>query len=149
MEIELSSFLKADLSLDQHLLHPTASTMPARSSTTWSPLLFSLATLLLFNLNFASASPSSPRAQSTSSPPIVHLPYATVSGYYNSTSNLDVFSSIRYAAPPVGENRWRIAQSPKDERGKGTVDVSKYPPRCPQATGVSPYLFSLQTHPRD
>lgn len=38
--------------------------------------------------------------------PMVHLPYATYTGFHNTTSSLDVFLGIRYAAPPTGNNRW-------------------------------------------
>ncbi|KAJ9113208.1 hypothetical protein QFC22_006047 [Naganishia vaughanmartiniae] len=74
--------------------------------------------------------PSTPE----SSDPILSLPYATYKGYHNTTSQIYQFRSIRFAATTTGENRWRAAQPPADERGLGMQDASDWPKQCPQAT---------------
>lgn len=70
----------------------------------------------------------------TSSDPILSLPYATYQGYHNTTSNLYIWKSIRFAADTSGANRWREAQPPADERQAGVQDATQWPSQCPQAT---------------
>ncbi|KZP04542.1 alpha/beta-hydrolase [Athelia psychrophila] len=70
--------------------------------------------------------------------PMVHLPYATYTGFHNTTSSLDVFLGIRYAAPPTGNNRWRVAQAPSDVRDQGVLNATVYPPQCPQGSSATP-----------
>ena len=69
----------------------------------------------------------------------VDLGYSVYQGYYNATSDLDLFLGIRYAAPPTGQNRWRKPQAPATNRTQ-TIPALEYPWRCPQS-GNSPYLF--------
>lgn len=71
---------------------------------------------------------------SNPSEPILSLPYATYQGYHNTTSNLYVWKSIRFAADTSGSNRWREAQPPVDERNGGVQDATQWPSQCPQAT---------------
>lgn len=71
---------------------------------------------------------------SNSSDPILSLPYATYQGYHNTTSNLYVWKSIRFAADTSGSNRWREAQPPADQRQAGVLDATQWPSQCPQAT---------------
>ncbi|ELU42444.1 COesterase domain-containing protein [Rhizoctonia solani AG-1 IA] len=61
----------------------------------------------------------------------VKLPDATYSGYHNSTSGLDVWLGVRYAAPPVGELRWRAAQSISE--GNGVINSTTMPVQCIQS----------------
>ncbi|KAF8675147.1 DNA polymerase A domain [Rhizoctonia solani] len=61
----------------------------------------------------------------------VKLPDATYSGYHNSTSGLDVWLGVRYAAPPVGESRWRAAQSISE--GNGVINSTTMPVQCIQS----------------
>ncbi|KAL2811858.1 Alpha/Beta hydrolase protein [Aspergillus granulosus] len=73
--------------------------------------------------------------------PIVNLGYATYQGYHDSTSGLNVWKGIRYAAAPVGKLRW---QSPQEIRPQGrsqrVIPAVDQPPICPQsgATGTPP-----------
>ncbi|CAE6460717.1 unnamed protein product [Rhizoctonia solani] len=61
----------------------------------------------------------------------VELPDATYKGYHNSTSGLDVWLGVRYAAPPVGELRWRAAQPIR--KGSGAVNATTMPVQCIQS----------------
>ncbi|KDN43735.1 hypothetical protein RSAG8_05925, partial [Rhizoctonia solani AG-8 WAC10335] len=61
----------------------------------------------------------------------VKFPDATYVGYHNSTSGLDTWLGVRYAAPPVGDLRWRAAQSVV--KGNGTVNATTMPVQCIQS----------------
>lgn len=61
----------------------------------------------------------------------VKLRDATYVGYHNATSGLDVWLGIRYAAPPVGDLRWRAAQPVG--AGKGVVNATTMPMQCVQS----------------
>lgn len=96
----------------------------------WSLIVFSLQLLSLVNGNpIARNSESSPTPD-----PILSLPYADYRGYHNATSNLYIFKSIRFAADSSGQNRWREAQPPVDQRLEGIQDATQWPKQCPQAT---------------
>lgn len=55
--------------------------------------------------------------------------YSRVEGYFNPSTALYTFRGIRYAEPPIGENRFL---RPKLKRLKGDVDARKNAPPCPQ-----------------
>ncbi|KAI3340328.1 Alpha/Beta hydrolase protein [Ustulina deusta] len=63
--------------------------------------------------------------------PIVSLGYATYEGYYNGTYDLNIWKSIRYAAPPTGNRRWQAPEPPLQESSVVTPAVEQ-PPLCPQ-----------------
>ncbi|KAI0873869.1 alpha/beta-hydrolase [Hypoxylon argillaceum] len=63
--------------------------------------------------------------------PVVDLGYATYEGYFNDTYNLNIWKSIRYAAPPTGHRRWQAPQAPLSDDGHITRAVDQ-PPLCPQ-----------------
>ncbi|KAK3381983.1 inactive carboxylesterase 4 [Podospora didyma] len=70
-------------------------------------------------------------------PPLtVDLGYSLYTGVYNSSSELNVWKGIRYAAPPLGALRWQSPQSPSVDRR--VVLASSLGPACPQ---------SLPSHP--
>lgn len=95
---------------------------------------------------------------SNATSPVVDLGYEVYEGYYNSTSQLNIFKghvpselrlcrmilmgsrwlighvmrSIRYAAPPTGRLRWRRPQPPAENRCV-ILSATEYPPRCPQS----------------
>ena len=65
---------------------------------------------------------------------------------FNETGNFYNFSNIRYAAPPTGENRWRVPQAPAQDRSAVQTGL---PDRiCPQAyptwlETIAPQFLSL------
>lgn len=61
----------------------------------------------------------------------VDVGYEVYEGYYNASFGLNTWLGIRYAAPPVGENRWRAPQQPVDNRDE-VLQADAIPPRCPQ-----------------
>ncbi|CCU76018.1 unnamed protein product [Blumeria hordei] len=63
--------------------------------------------------------------------PTVDIGYAVYRGYYNHTTDLNVFNGIRFAAPPTGALRWQRPQEPQTDRTTHTA--RDYAPRCPQA----------------
>ncbi|KAI1132223.1 Alpha/Beta hydrolase protein [Nemania abortiva] len=65
------------------------------------------------------------------STPVVDLGYASYEGYYNDTYDLNIWKSIRYAAPPTGSLRWQTPQPPLYDGGYITRAVDQ-PPLCPQ-----------------
>ncbi|KAI5890825.1 alpha/beta-hydrolase [Schizophyllum commune H4-8] len=71
--------------------------------------------------NFTSVSPG----------PTVDLGYATYEGAFDSTFNITEFLGVRYAAPPIGNLRWRPPHPPSHE--DGLRQAASQPPMCPQA----------------
>ncbi|TDZ73390.1 Lipase 2 [Colletotrichum trifolii] len=64
--------------------------------------------------------------------PTVELPYGRYEGVHNSTTNLNIFRGIRYAAPPIGNLRWQPPQPPRPSNASITPAVDD-PPHCPWA----------------
>lgn len=61
----------------------------------------------------------------------IKLSDATYTGYHNATSGLDVWLGIRYAAPPLGDLRWKTAQAVG--AGKDVVNATTMPLQCVQS----------------
>jgi para-nitrobenzyl esterase len=61
---------------------------------------------------------------------VVETTYGPVRGV--DRGNVKVWKGVRYAAPPVGDMRWRAPQPP--EPWTTTMDASRYGPVCPQPT---------------
>ena len=79
---------------------------------------------------------ATPKRQSSSSSNNslqVDLGYEIYQGYHNSTSNLDIWKGIRFAAPPLGEYRWQAPYPPAQNRSN-VIDASDYGPICPQTS---------------
>ncbi|KAK6953882.1 hypothetical protein Daesc_003844 [Daldinia eschscholtzii] len=81
--------------------------------------------------------------------PTVDLGYATYQGSYNESYDLNIWKSVRYAAPPVGKLRWQAPQPPVWNNTKVTPAVDQ-PPLCPQtgAYGV-PDSYGFISAPGD
>ncbi|KAL2832860.1 alpha/beta-hydrolase [Aspergillus cavernicola] len=65
--------------------------------------------------------------------PLVNLDYGSFQGKYDETYNLSYFRKIPYAAPPVGENRFRGPQPPS-VIDNGIYDTDQAFDMCPQRT---------------
>jgi len=63
-----------------------------------------------------------------SSPTVIQTQYGALRGV--ATGNLYAFRGIPYAAPPVGNLRWKVPQAPT--AWKGVRDASKFGNVCPQ-----------------
>ncbi|KAL7956580.1 Alpha/Beta hydrolase protein [Trichoderma compactum] len=80
--------------------------------------------------------------------PRVDLGYAVYEGLYNATTDLNMWKSIRYAAPPVGKLRWQAPQEPpKATTPNRLVQAVDQPPWCPQsgAFGV-PLVYGFNSN---
>ncbi|PTB62248.1 alpha/beta-hydrolase [Trichoderma citrinoviride] len=83
--------------------------------------------------------------------PRVDLGYAVYEGLYNATLDLNIWKSIRYAAPPVGNLRWQAPQEPPQATTPNRlVSAVDQPPWCPQsgAYGV-PSVYGFNSGPGD
>ena len=60
-----------------------------------------------------------------------------VEGLPGGNYTVSVFKGIPYAAPPVGENRWRAPQPA--ENWEGVYQAFKFKPMCPQAKPGTPW----------
>src|SRR6201993_4599105 len=65
-----------------------------------------------------------------SSSTVVETRYGPVRGV--DRGNVKVWKGVRYAAPPVGDLRWRAPQSPQP--WTAIADASRFGPVCPQPT---------------
>ncbi len=63
---------------------------------------------------------------------VASLDYGTFKGAYSSTYNISYWRKIPFAAPPVGENRFRAPQPPVPING--TYDSDQPFEICPQRT---------------
>ncbi|KAI0153017.1 alpha/beta-hydrolase [Xylariaceae sp. FL1272] len=72
------------------------------------------------------------KASSSNASRIVDLGYATYEGYYNDTFQLNIWKSVRYAAPPVGNRRWQAPSPALYDNDRITPAIAQ-PPLCPQS----------------
>ena len=68
----------------------------------------------------------------TSRPPTVDLGYATYTGTHLPGASQNEFLGIRFAAAPVGKNRFRAPQPPPPQ---GHQNATAFPPVC-YGTGI-------------
>ncbi|KAK7951932.1 carboxylesterase [Apiospora aurea] len=64
---------------------------------------------------------------------VAYLDYGTFQGVYNAEYNISYWQKIPYAAPPVGENRFRAPQPPQPV-GEQVYNSSQPFDMCPQRT---------------
>ncbi|KAK4034516.1 alpha/beta-hydrolase [Parachaetomium inaequale] len=64
-------------------------------------------------------------------PLLVGIGYGVYNGVYNSTTGLNVWKGIRFAASTSGSNRWQPPQPPGINRT--IVQATTFGPKCPQA----------------
>lgn len=67
----------------------------------------------------------------------VDLGYEVYQGYTNSTSGLNIWKGIRFAAPPTGSNRWQAPQPPTSNR-TSVISADAFAPFCPQSSFNGP-----------
>ncbi|KAI1260365.1 alpha/beta-hydrolase [Xylariaceae sp. FL1019] len=72
------------------------------------------------------------RTSPTNASRVVDLGYATYEGYYNDTFQLNIWKSVRYAAPPVGSRRWQAPSPALHDNDRITPAIAQ-PPLCPQS----------------
>ncbi|KAI0474359.1 carboxylesterase [Xylaria cf. heliscus] len=86
----------------------------------------------------------------TTPAPVVDLGYAKYQGYYDSTYGHNVFKGIRYAAPPAGELRWQMPQSPARNRSE-VLPAVDFAAQCPQSNPSvgSPQQFDVPSGDED
>ncbi|KAK3349475.1 inactive carboxylesterase 4 [Lasiosphaeria hispida] len=68
--------------------------------------------------------------------PSVDLEYGLFTGIFNSSSGLNIWRGIRYAAPPLGPLRWQKPQIPAANRSLTAANA--FGPACPQAMPAIP-----------
>jgi carboxylesterase type B len=68
---------------------------------------------------------------------LAELDYGSFQGAYSARYNISYWQKIPFAAPPVGENRFRGPQPPIPIRN-GTYDSSQPFDMCPQRTVCKP-----------
>jgi len=85
--------------------------------------------------------PSTPAA-----PPVVRTEAGLVSGTFSSVPGVRVFKGIPFAAPPVGDLRWRAPQPAAP--WQGTRDGSQFDPICPQHIDQPGSIFFLYPGPQ-
>lgn len=61
----------------------------------------------------------------------VDLGYAVYEGSYNASVQFNAWLGIRYAAAPIGNQRWRAPTEPRGNRSH-VIQAQAFPPRCPQ-----------------
>ena len=64
---------------------------------------------------------------------VAELDYGTFRGAYSAAYNISYWQKIPFAAPPVGENRFRAPQPPQAVMG-GVYDSSGFFDMCPCRT---------------
>ncbi|GAB1316190.1 Carboxylic ester hydrolase [Madurella fahalii] len=72
----------------------------------------------------------------------VDLGYSVYTSVFNSTSALNIWKGIRYAAPPLGPRRWQAPQPPAVNR-TSTLLANAFGPACPQALSAKPGASSV------
>ncbi|KAL0945396.1 hypothetical protein HGRIS_000890 [Hohenbuehelia grisea] len=99
-------------------------------SATWPT---TLAALALCSIHVARAESVDP-----SSVPVVNLGYAKYQGVFDRSTNVTSYLGMSFAAPPLGDLRWREPQAPRQTNGVQQADTE--PPSCLQvpAFGNSP-----------
>lgn len=77
-------------------------------------------------------------------PLIVDLGYSAYKGTYNTSTHINSWKGIRFAAPPTGKLRWQAPQPPPLNRSSVIV-ASQYGSQCPQSPNGNPdFLINAQ-----
>ncbi|KAJ6480718.1 Alpha/Beta hydrolase protein [Mycena vitilis] len=79
--------------------------------------------------------------------PIIDLVYAQYQGEVNTTTNVTTFLGIRYAAPPLGELRFKAPKAPENVTGLQSAAIQ--PDQCFQANSGQSQTNPLSTRAID
>ncbi|EXJ60189.1 carboxylesterase 2 [Cladophialophora yegresii CBS 114405] len=82
------------------------------------------------------------QSASSGSPLRIDLGYEIYEGTSNSTSGVNIWRGIRFAAPPTGSNRWQAPQPPEQNRSSA-INASSFAPICPQGPDASYSVHSV------
>ncbi|KAK1756520.1 acetylcholinesterase [Echria macrotheca] len=74
---------------------------------------------------------------------VVDLGYARYQGYTNTSSGLNIWKGIRYAAAPVGNLRWKAPRLPSIEAGRPIHAANSFGNICPQSLPAVPNAFFI------
>src|SRR5580704_14156802 len=77
--------------------------------------------------------------QTTHYPDVIKVDGGTISGLNNSTADIHSYKGIPFAAPPVGELRWKAPQPVIP--WEGIRNASEYGARCMQGNIYSDMIF--------
>lgn len=91
--------------------------------------------LLASVIPIASCFALEPIPSTPSRTPTVDLGHEVYRGVYDSDYDLEIYKGVRYAAPPIGKQRWQMPQ-PYRSNGTQVLDAIYDPPRCPQSLPV-------------
>ncbi|KAH6843213.1 Alpha/Beta hydrolase protein [Chaetomium sp. MPI-CAGE-AT-0009] len=69
---------------------------------------------------------------------VVNLGYAKYRGYHNTSTGLNYWKGIRYAAAPTGKLRWQPPQPLPLKLDAGIADATTFGPICPQSRPAVP-----------
>ncbi|KAF2680775.1 carboxylesterase type B [Lentithecium fluviatile CBS 122367] len=75
----------------------------------------------------------------------VDLGYAIYEGVANSSTRLNTFKGIRFAAPPIGKLRWQAPVPPTTNRS-ATISAASFGSMCPQSSNAGSN-FGTDTRP--
>ncbi|KAE9408460.1 alpha/beta-hydrolase [Gymnopus androsaceus JB14] len=100
----------------------------------WSLLHLASATISLSSATIHISSHRHIQTSNIASAPIIDLGYAQYQGVYDSVNNVTSYLGVRYAAPPIGDLRWRAPQSPANNSSAGVQQANTQPNPCPQAS---------------
>ncbi|KAF7335628.1 COesterase domain-containing protein [Mycena venus] len=91
----------------------------------------------MVSLHLAASALLTAALASAQTPPVVDVGYAQYQGFVDTATNITQFLGIRYAAPPIGDLRFRAPQHPANETG---LQLATFQPNwCMQSgDGTSP-----------
>ncbi|SPC67667.1 related to esterase [Ustilago sp. UG-2017b] len=81
-------------------------------------------------------------------PLTVELGYSQYRGTFNSSTNIDSWKGIRFAAAPIGDLRWQSPQPPALDRSQ-VMEANRYGSQCPQSPFGNPQFETSEEYAGD